>query len=111
MGKDKNVVVRRRTVEETSSKKLLSGKVEELFHYQIKVRNNKPAPIRLQITDQFPVSGNSDIAVEREESSGGKVDDKSGLINWDFILEPSVEKELDLIYKVRYPKKRIVNLY
>jgi hypothetical protein len=111
MGKDKNVVVRRRTIQETSSKKLLSGKVEELFHYQIKVRNNKPAPIRLQITDQFPVSGNSEIAVEREETSEGKVDDKSGLINWDFTLEPSVEKELDLIYKVRYPKKRTVNLY
>ena len=111
MGKDKNVVVRRRTVQETSSKKLLSGKVEELFHYQIKVRNNKPAPIRLQITDQFPISGNSEIVVEREETSAGKVDDKSGLVMWDFSLEPSTEKELDLIYKVRYPKKRIVNLY
>ena len=111
MGKDKNVVVRRRTIQETSSKKLLSGKIEELFHYQVKVRNNKPAPIRLQITDQFPISGNSEIVVEREESSGGKVDDKSGLVMWDFTLEPATEKELDLIYKVRYPKKRIVNLY
>ena len=111
MGKDKNVVVRRRTIQESSSKRFLSGKVEELFHYQIKVRNNKPAPIRLQITDQFPISGNSEIVVEREENSGGKVDDKSGLVTWDFTLEPAVEKELDLIYKVRYPKKRIVNLY
>ncbi len=111
LGKDKNVVVRRRTVQEISSKKLLSGKVEELFHYQIKVRNNKGAPIRLLVTDQFPVSGNSDITVDREESSGGKVDDKSGLVNWDFILEPTDEKELDLIYKVRYPKQKTVNLY
>lgn len=111
LGKDKNVVVRRRTVQETSSKKLLSGKVEELFHYQIKVRNNKSAAIRLQITDQFPISGNTEITIEREESSEGKVDDKSGLVNWDFTLEPATEKELDLIYKVRYPKQRTVNLY
>ena len=111
LGKDKNVVVRRRTVAETTSKKLLSGKVEELFHYQIKVRNNKQSAIRLQITDQFPVSGNSEIVVEREESSGGKHDEESGLVNWDFTLDPASEKELDLIYKVRYPKKRTVNLY
>lgn len=111
MGKDKNVVVKRRTIEETSSKKLLSGKVEELFHYQVQVRNNKPAPIRLQIMDQFPVSGNTDIVIEREESSGGKVDDKSGFVTWDLQLEPAQESKLDLIYKVRYPKQRTVNLY
>lgn len=111
LGKDKNVVVRRRTVQETSSKRLLSGKVEELFHYQIKVRNNKGAAIRLQVTDQYPISGNSEISIEREESSAGKVDDLSGLVNWDFTLEPTEEKELDLIYKVRYPKQKTVNLY
>lgn len=111
LGKDKNVIVRRKTLQETTSKKILSGKAEELFHYQIKIRNNKPAPIRLQITDQFPLSGNTEISVERKESTGGKVDEKSGLVNWDFTLESTAEKDLDLIYKVRYPKNKTVNLY
>ncbi len=110
LGKDENIVVQRNSVKQKEGSRLLSGKKEERFHYEIKVRNNKSAPLKLEIKDQFPISGNDDISVDRIEKTEGKVDDKSGIITWEFILQPKEEKKLDLIYSIRYPKGKTVNV-
>lgn len=110
LGKDENIVVQRNSVKQKEGTRFFSNKKEEVFQYEIKVRNNKAAALMLEIKDQFPVSGNDEITVERVESSGGKVDEKTGIITWQFTLQPKEEKKLDLIYKVRYPKGRMVNL-
>lgn len=110
LGKDENIVVLRNTVKQKEGTRFFSNKKEERFHYEIKVRNNKSAPLQLEITDQFPLSGNDEITVERVESTGGEVEDKTGIITWKFTLEPKEEKKLDLIYNVRYPQGRSVNL-
>ena len=110
LGKDENIVVMREAVQMKEGKKFLSSKVEEKFHYEIKVRNNKSAALSLEILDQFPVSANEEITVEREEASDGEVDSKTGLVTWKFTLQPKEEKKLDLKYNVRYPKGRMVNL-
>ncbi len=100
----------REAVVSKEGSRILSSKKEEKFHYEIKVRNNKAAALNLEIMDQFPISGNDEITVERVESSEGVVDDKSGKIVWKFKLEPKEEKKLDLKYNVRYPKGRTVNI-
>lgn len=110
LGKDENIVVQRNSIKQKEGTRFFSNKKEETFHYEIKVRNNKPAALTLEIKDQFPVSGNDDITVERVENTGGKVEEKTGLITWEFTLQPKEEKKLELIYKVRYPKGRNVNL-
>lgn len=110
LGKDENIVVLREAVVSKEGGRIWSNRKEEKFHYEIKVRNNKAAALNLEIMDQFPVSGNDEIAVERVESSEGQVEEKSGLITWKFKLEPKEEKTLDLKYNVRYPKGRTINL-
>lgn len=110
LGKDENIVVLRKAIVSKEGKRILSGKKEEKFHYEIRVRNNKAVALKLEIKDQFPISGNDDITVERVESSGGQVDDKTGLIEWTFDLQPKEEQKLDLMYNVRYPKNRTINL-
>lgn len=111
LGKDQNIVVQRNTAEETESKSFLSGKRSERFHYVLQVRNNKTGTMRLEIKDQFPISGNTEITVDREESTGGKVDDKTGIVTWDVTLQPKDEKKIDLIYTIKYPKNRTINVY
>ncbi len=110
LGKDENIIVQRNSVKQKEGSRLLSGKKEERFHYEIKVRNNKAAALKLEIRDQFPVSGNDDISVTRIENTEGKVADKSGIITWEFILQPKEEKKIDLIYSIRYPKGKTVNV-
>ncbi|AEV33301.1 hypothetical protein Oweho_2329 [Owenweeksia hongkongensis DSM 17368] len=110
LGKDENIIVQREAVVSKEGSRVWSNRKEEKFHYEIKVRNNKTASLNLEIMDQFPISGNDEITVERVESSEGVVDDKSGKIVWKFKLEPKEEKKLDLKYNVRYPKGRTVNI-
>lgn len=110
LGKDENIIVQREAVVSKEGSRILSSKKEEKFHYEIKVRNNKTAALNLEITDQFPVSGNDEITVERVEATEGVVENKSGLITWKFKLEPKEEKKLDLKYNVRYPKGKNVNI-
>ncbi len=109
LGKDENILVLRNTIKQ-EQKKGIFGKTEMVFHYRISVRNNKRSPIKLEITDQYPVSGNSQIDVSRGENSKARVDDESGLLSWEFTLEPQKEKKLDLTYEVEYPKGKFVNI-
>ncbi len=111
LGKDEDIVIKREEIISKEDVKLVSGNKEETFHYRITIRNNKQNKIKLSITDQYPISANDDIKVKEIEESSGKVDGESKLIKWEIDLNPSEEKELDLKYRVAYPKNKIINLY
>jgi len=110
LGKDQNIAILREKIEERKGTKFFSGKVTKRSHYRILIKNNRDDAITIEVTDQYPVSANENISVERIEHSGGKVDDKSGIISWDLNLEPTEEKQLNLIYEVTYPKGEFINL-
>ncbi len=109
LGKDENIVVVRKAMELKEANKVFSKNKEERFHYQIKVRNNKAAALTLEIIDQYPVSGNSSITVEKVESTGAKEEEKTGILTWEFTLQPKEEKTINLEYKIRYPSGKKVN--
>lgn len=111
LGKDENIVIKREEIISKEDVKLVSGNKEETFHYRISIRNNKQNKIRLSIKDQYPISANDDIKVKEIEHSEGKVNSESKLIEWEIKLNPAEEKELNLKYRVAYPKKKIINLY
>ena len=73
--------------------------------------NNKQEKINLTIADQFPVSTEKEIQVERGDTKGGKADDKTGNISWTISLNSKEEIIKSLEYKVKYPrdKKLILN--
>jgi hypothetical protein len=106
LGQDKSISVNRKLIKEYSGKKFLgTTKVDSRF-YQITVRNNKQEKINLTIADQFPVSTEKEIQVERGDTKGGKEDDKTGIVSWTFSLNPKDEIIKSLEYKVRYPKDK-----
>ena len=73
------------------------------------MRNKKNEKINIKVTDQIPVSSNSEIEVDIEEVSSGRLDTQSGKVAWDLQLSPNEQKELTLRYRVKYPKhKRLI---
>ncbi|MFA5327028.1 MAG: DUF4139 domain-containing protein [Prolixibacteraceae bacterium] len=58
------------------------------------------------IADEVPVSKLEEIEVEAKEISGAKLDEETGELKWNFVLEPYDKKEFDLVYSVKYPKSR-----
>ena len=108
LGADKNIVVTRNAVKTLTEKQNLGSNRKETRDWEIEVKNRKNQLVNLLVEDQIPVSQNSSIEVEKQELSGGKLDEKSGKVTWDFQLKPQDDKKVELKYLVKYPKSQSV---
>ena len=108
LGKDNKVLVTRTKVKDFTSKQLIGGKTKETFRYQYEVKNNRKAPISIEIIDQVPVSENSEIEVFVEEISHADYFVLTGMLHWKFELAPEQKQAYDMQYSVKYPKAKQV---
>ncbi|MFV0470456.1 MAG: mucoidy inhibitor MuiA family protein [Paludibacteraceae bacterium] len=106
LGRDKNVIVKREKAKEFTQTKFLSSKAEVVRNWNITVRNNKQQPISMVLLDQIPVSTISEIEVTPEKLSNATLNKETGEVKWKFTLSPTQKTELELLYKVRYPKEK-----
>lgn len=60
------------------------------------------------LLDQVPVSTSEEIEVTAQKISGARHNVETGEIKWEFSLEPSAKKNLDLTYSVKCPKNRVL---
>jgi uncharacterized protein (TIGR02231 family) len=104
IGRDPGIIVKRELQKEYSSKSMFGNNTKETRAWKITVRNTKSTKASVLVEDQYPISANSDIKVELEESSGAKVNTVTGILNWKLDLDPNETKELLMVYSVRYPK-------
>ena len=110
LGKDKSIVISREKNEQFSKARMIGSNVEETRNIKILVRNKKSQPITLTLLDQIPVSVVSDISVTALELTKGILDAKSGSIAWELKIDQQQQKEINLQYEVRYPKRERVVL-
>lgn len=110
LGQDIAISVSRERMKEYCKTKFLSNKKQQTFGWRIEVRNNKKAAIDLEILDQVPLTANSEIEVEVEKLSGAKQNTETGEIQWMTKLSPGEKFSKELIYTVRSPKDKRINL-
>ncbi|MEJ7643802.1 MAG: mucoidy inhibitor MuiA family protein [Chryseolinea sp.] len=110
LGRDKNIVVGREKNEQYSKKRTLGGNVVETRGFKIVVRNKKSQTINLTVSDQIPLSVVSDINVSASELTSGKLDGKTGNVTWKLTIDGQQQKDLNLQYEVKYPRKEKVIL-
>ncbi|OCX54123.1 hypothetical protein BEL04_07600 [Mucilaginibacter sp. PPCGB 2223] len=108
LGTDKNIVVTRTLQKNTTQRQIIGSNKKETKDWLIDVKNRKNQVINLLVEDQVPVSQNTAIEVEKQELSGGKINDLDGKLQWVLKLSPAEEKKLDLRYQVKYPKNQQV---
>jgi hypothetical protein len=110
LGRDKNISVKREKVKDFTTQKFLGNKTETIRDWKITVRNNKRQPVSMVLFDQIPVSALQEIEVIPEMLSNGELDKESGEVKWKFTLPPAQKKELELKYKVKYPKGKTLTV-
>ena len=110
LGKDNSVKVSRKLLKEFSSKKFIGSSRTEKKEYEITVMNTKKIPVSIIIQDQFPVSVNKEIEVKETKAADATINEETGIITLNFVLQPSQEKKLRLSYEVKYPKDKKVVL-
>jgi hypothetical protein len=54
------------------------------------------------------VTQNADIEITATELSRGEIDERTGIVEWEFNLKGGGKKELEFIYKVKHPKDQTV---
>ena len=106
LGRDKSISVNREKILDFTNRKIIANKKEETRAWKTTVKNNKSQEVNMIVLDQVPVSTNQEIEVDVQEVSGAKHDPETGEIKWEFSLNPSDRKELELRYSVKYPGYR-----
>jgi hypothetical protein len=110
LGRDKSIVIGREKNEQFSRKRTIGTNVVETRGFKIIARNKKSLPVRLTIFDQIPVSVISDVIVSPVELTKGLLDAKTGKVTWELNIEGQQQKEINLQYEVKYPKREKVVL-
>jgi uncharacterized protein (TIGR02231 family) len=110
LGRDKSVKVERKKSKEFNKHTVFGNDNIAYREWDIAVRNGKQQNIDIIVEDQFPISGDSKIDVKQEEKSGGKLDDKTGIVTWQYQMDPSTTKTMQLKYTAKYPKGTFIGL-
>ena len=109
MGRDKKIAIKREKVVDKSGIKFLSSYKEQVFTYDLTVRNNKKEEVFLLLKDQYPLSTDKDITVELLEDGKAKVNTETGVLTWELQLASNETKKIRISYKVKYPKDKIID--
>jgi uncharacterized protein (TIGR02231 family) len=106
LGRDKKVLVTRTKLKDYSSKKLIGSSRKETYAYEIAVKNNRKAPINIEVIDQIPVSQDSEIEVETHEISKAEHKTDTGELKWMLKMDAGQTQKLNLSYSIKYPKTK-----
>ncbi len=108
LGKDNKIQIERKRIQEKSTNRTIGSRQKFEVTWEIKVKNNGGAAIPIIIKDQFPISTDSDIKVKQGDHLEGKLDEKTGILTWSFLLAPSQSKSLLFDYSVDYMHGKVL---
>jgi hypothetical protein len=91
-------------VKEINDKKVSGKEIKATSGFTINLKNTKSYPIHIIIEDQFPVTERKSIDITLLDAANAKVDEKTGKLSWDIILQAGEKKELKFSYTVKYPQ-------
>ena len=104
LGRDKNIVVQRQGNKEKNERSLTGNTVKENFAWDIKVKNNRNAQVKIIIEDQIPLSEWKSVSIELVEGNGAKYNEKSGFLKWELEIPPGGKQDITFTYQVKYDK-------
>jgi uncharacterized protein (TIGR02231 family) len=90
---------------------LISTSRTENRSYQLSIKNLHDRPVDVTVLDQIPMSKDEDITVTLTGDAAPSrkdVDDKKGVLAWDFKLNAGQERKYKFGYRVSWPSDRSI---
>lgn len=109
LGQDKGIVVERTLSDDFYKKSTIGKNYKQTVTYSISARNNKSTAVKLELQDNIPVSGSSNIEVSFNITDGATLNEQN-IATWKLDLQPAETKKVNLSYTVIYPKTMSLNL-
>lgn len=91
---------------------LISSSKTDERNYRISVKNMHERAVDVSVIDQIPVSRHDEIKVEwigRQQPTTRDLDDKRGVVAWDFRLDADEEKVIEFGYRVVWPAAKSIS--
>lgn len=110
LGKDQKLQVKRTLLKNESKEKVIGDKIVKTYAYYMELKNHKNNTVKITLQDQIPITQNSEIEIELVNGSKGKLNEITGLMEWDLKLKPKETKKINLVYAIKYNKTKNVNL-
>lgn len=104
LGPDPGIQVRRKRVLRENNTNLISGRHEYIRAYEFSITNRKRAEIHIEVEDQLPLAQNEEIEITATKTSGGEIDEETGLVVWDMTVEAGKSTDWIYRYEVKSPK-------
>jgi hypothetical protein len=111
LGRDKNIVVERKSDKIESGRKTFGKTVRDLIGWEVTVKNNRQTEIRLVVEEQIPVSNSPEIKINMIRHGDAKYNNKNGFLKWETTLLPAGSKKLNYQYEIEYPEQVRLNYY
>lgn len=108
LGKDDNISITRKKVNDKSGTKMLSSRKQEDVMYEINVRNNKKEAIQIVLEDQKPLSANSDIEITLVEKDGAEINEETGKMTWNLSVKSNETKKVRMGYQIKSAKDKSI---
>lgn len=110
LGKDPKLQVKRTLLKNESKEKVIGDKILKTYSYYMELKNHKSNTVKVTVQDQIPITQNTEIEIELINGSKGKLNEITGLMEWDLRLKSKETKKINLVYTVTYNKTKNVNL-
>jgi uncharacterized protein (TIGR02231 family) len=109
LGRDENIHLEKKELLNKTSENFIKTQKTTDHDYEITIRSNKNRDVNIKLVDQMPLSHLKDITVNAKELSGGKVEEATNEITWEFTLAPKETKTFRLTYAVSWPKDKQIS--
>jgi len=98
--------VSRKKLKDKTKERIIIDEKTISITYEITVRNTKSFPVKMDVTDQIPLSQDPDIKIALINGDGSSLDAETGILVWDLSLKANESKKLKFTYEVRVPKNK-----
>lgn len=110
LGKDQSIQVKRTLLTKDCKTRVIGDKTIKTYAYLMEIKNHKSTNLDIILQDQIPITQNSEIEIEIEELSKGKLNKTTGIIDWHLKLKPRETSTIKLVYSVTTEKNKSTNL-
>lgn len=106
LGRDKKIIVRREKAKDFTKSRIIGSAYKQTVAYDISIKNTKSEAVTVKVIDQYPVSANSEIEIELEDSGNALVEAETGKLTWIVTLPPNGEQKMRYSFSVKFPEKK-----
>lgn len=105
LGVEERVSVKRELTRREVDKRLLRDVRQLVYGYEIRLENLQPAPARVTVQDQYPVSRHEQIKVRLDRIEPEPVEQTDlNILKWQLELAPGEKRTIRYEYQIEHPR-------